>query len=53
VGGDACEWTVVLNKAGTYEYQAVLLDYIHNKTAGRFPLTRSSAPDDAGAAGGL
>lgn len=34
VGGRGCEWTVVPDKAATYEYEAFLLDYVHNNTAG-------------------
>jgi hypothetical protein len=34
VGGGSCEWTVAPAKAGTYEYRAVLLDNIHDTTAG-------------------
>jgi hypothetical protein len=34
VGGSSCEWSVVPAKAGKYEYEVVLLDLVHDKTAG-------------------
>lgn len=34
VGEGVCEWTVAPGKAGKYEYEVVLLDLVHDKTAG-------------------
>ncbi|HEX4324753.1 MAG TPA: hypothetical protein VHZ77_09010, partial [Gaiellaceae bacterium] len=34
VGGSSCQWTVAPGEAGKYQYRVVLLDLVHNKTAG-------------------
>jgi hypothetical protein len=34
VGGSGCEWTLAPSKAGKYSYEVVLLDLVHDKTAG-------------------
>jgi hypothetical protein len=44
VGGHTCEWTVVPDKAGGYEYRAFLLDYAHHTAVGESNTVRVRWP---------